>query len=152
MEAPSKRYPNTKLAYVLVNWQRRKKGLTGLSGQDMEKAAAKLIRYRQSHVNFLRAGNIPAIKRLASLVKSKKGPRVEAATRRKGRDFGGATPAQGNLANWDVFTLIWNSATGIKQIPKTLQYIQEGYQAGIDIETQHMVDHIRDRFVKIWGG
>ena len=93
LEVASKKYPNIPLAAILVNSQLKNKGKKGLTGEKMKTAVEKFIKMRQSHRNFLRAGWIPAIKMLATIVPRRGGSKIPAGTDKKGRRFGGARPA-----------------------------------------------------------
>ena len=139
LQAASSRYPSVPLAAILVNRDRKKKGKRGLRGEAMRTAVEKFIKVRQSHRNFLRSGWIPAIKQLASLVPKKRGARIPPGTEKKGRDFGGATPAK---VGEHPIAVIWNSAVGKNANAKAIRYIEEGIERALDQEVESMKQYI----------
>src|SRR5262249_1446820 len=94
----SNKYPDAPLAAILVNAKRAETGKTsrgkaGLNGQRRRAAIEKLIRQRQASRNFLRSGWIPAVKKLATVVKSKAGqPKMPEGVKSKSPK-GGASAA-----------------------------------------------------------
>jgi hypothetical protein len=141
LEGPSTAYPDVPLAAILVNVERAKKGKKGLNGQKMVNAVEKLIRKYQSHVNFVRAGWIPAIKKLAAIVPKKGGEKIPSGTAKTGRNFGGATPAKDS--GFSPIAWIWNSVVGGKQYSsKVHAIIEEGAQKAVKMETISMRNYI----------
>jgi hypothetical protein len=144
LEAMSKSYPNVPLAAILINIDLKKKGKKGLYGEKMRQAVEKFIRVRVAHRNFLRSGWIPAIKLLANIVPKRGGNKIPVGTDKKGRNFGGAKPAQysNSITNWNAIASVWNSAVGKKADSKSIAYLEEGAQMAIDQEVESMRKYI----------
>jgi hypothetical protein len=140
LEGPSASYPSVPLAAILVNVERAKQGKKGLNGPQMANAVERFIRKFQSHVNFVAAGWIPAIKKLAMVVPRKGGASIPSGTAKSGRIFGGATTA---TEGFSPVAWIWNSVVGGKQYSaKVHNIIEEGAVKAIQMETQSMRDYI----------
>jgi hypothetical protein len=140
LEGPSAKYPNAPLAAVLVNVERAKAGKRGLTGQKMVNAVEKLIRKYQSHVNFVRSGWMPAIKKLAMVVPSKGGAKIPSGTAKSSRVFGGAEAAK---EGFSPIAWIWNSVVGGKHYSqKVHDIIETGAMEAVKMETQSMRDYI----------
>ncbi len=143
---PSRKFPQAPLAAVIVNSQRKTQGKKGLNGEKMSAAIVRLIKKRQNHRNFLRAGWIPAIKLLATIVKKKNGTPIPPGTQKKGRNFGGAKPANERAYfNWSPMASIWNQATGKIPSEKAIRFIEEGAQKAVEMETQSMRTYIEKK-------
>lgn len=141
LEGPSARYPSAPLAAILVNVERAKKGKKGLYGQKMANAVEKLVRKYQSHINFVRSGWIPAIKRLAAIVPKKGGAHIPGGTDKAGRVFGGATAAVDST--FSPVAWIWNSVVGGKNYsPKVHGIIEQGAIKAVNMETESMRKYI----------
>ncbi len=136
----SNKYPNAPLVAILVNTQRGKEGKKGLTGEAMKSAIERFIRKRVNSRNFLRAGWIPAIKLLAKFVQKKNGTKIPSNTDKKGRNFGGASPAKNTT--WTPIATVWNSAVGKDASPKAIRYLEEGAQKAIDMEVESMRKYI----------
>lgn len=155
LENMSRTYPGVPLAAILVNRERGKRGKKGLNGQKMANAVEKYIRKIQSHVNFLRSGWLPAIKKLGPLVKGKgSGFRVPGGTDKKGRDFGGAIKATTNT--FSPVAWIWSSIVGKgNRSPIVQKIIEEGAQKAMAAETISMRDYIERKQTELckrmWG-
>src|ERR1035441_721133 len=154
LEGPSASYPTAPLAAILVNVERAKAGKKGLNGQKMANAVEKLIRKYQSHINFVKSGWIPAIKKLAMVVPKKGGAKIPAGTDKSGRTFGGASAAVDST--FSPIAWIWNSVVGGKHYsPKVKEIIEEGAMAGVRMETESMRQYIirkqTEASKKFWG-
>ena len=144
LSSPARKYPGAPLAAILVNAELGNKGKKGLSGPKMATAISKYIKRMQSHVNFVRSGWIPAIKKLRFVVPNKGGTPIPSGTDKPGRNFGGAQPA---IAGLNPTAYIWNSIWGSKKnkagsSDKIEKILQEGAQKAVDMETQSMRDYI----------
>lgn len=149
LNKPSTKYPEVQLAAILVNAERGKQGKKGLTGEKMKSAVEKFIRKRQSHRNFLRSGWIPSIKKLAQLVPKKNGTPIPSGTVKKGRNYGGTTPARDSMFSWRVFTTIWNSATGkVDHQGRAIRYLQTGAKEAIEMERLSMVKYIQRKIAE----
>lgn len=152
LEKPAEVYPEVPLAAILVNKELASKGKKGLTGEKMRVAVEKFIKKKQSHRNFLRAGWIPAIKKLASVVPKKNGTKIPSGTAKKGRNFGGATAAKDA---WKTVCSIWNSALGKDESSRAVRYVEEGAQKALDKEVGSMLAYIERKqgegILKFWG-
>lgn len=146
LEAASRKFPRAPVAAILVNKERATKGLKGLYGSQMSAAIERFIRIRQAHRNFLRSGWIPAIRKLEALVPKRNGAKIPAATERAGRSYyGGAKPARPSL---NPLAEIWNSVFAKHNTDKVRNYLQQGAQKAIDLETASMEKYIRSKLEK----
>lgn len=97
------------IAALLVNKLRGERNLPGLYGPAMKKAITQLIAVRQRSVAFLKSGWIPAVKKLAIVVKNKSGaPPLERDVKVIGRPKGRAIPARDGM----VVTALIENAIG----------------------------------------
>jgi hypothetical protein len=146
LNVKSKMY-DASLASILVNWKRGKQGKKGLTGDKMVSAVEKLIKTYINHRNFLRAGWIPAIKRLALVVPRRGGSPIPPATAKKGREFGGAQAASPYSSK--PFALIWNSSANNKKreasTKRSVGYLEEGLRAAMRDEVRSMIKYIRNK-------
>lgn len=71
LNQPSKVNPEAPLAAIIVNKQLGKQGLKGLTGSNMITAVNKLIKKRNSSINYIRSGWKNAIQILEQYLKSK---------------------------------------------------------------------------------
>jgi hypothetical protein len=130
----SKLYPKRTVAEMLVIMQHIR---TGDEIQDLEAEAAALIKTRQAHTGFAKAGWIPAIKKLIKLVGREHvtiGGLVRAA-------FGGAVPASKNGSN--VVGSVFNDVAGKGNTKAFVESIKEkGAQAGIDKVSSDMEKYL----------
>ena len=144
LEGSSRDYPSAPLAAILVNAQLGKKGKKGLTGEKMARAVEKYIKKQMSHVNFLRSGWMPAIKRLALVVPKRGGSKIPPGTSKKGRDFGGASPAIDST--FSPLAVIWNSVQGSKihgdKSAKVRDILEEGAKKAVEMEQASMVKYI----------
>ena len=140
LRAGSRNYPDAPLAAIIVNTQLGKRGKKGLSGSRMASAVEKLIRIRKSHVNFLRAGWIPAVKLLGSIVPKRGGGKIPSGTDKKGRNFGGAVAAKDRaILFWKPIATLWNSSFSDK---KTRKMVEGGAQKALNMEVESMHKYI----------
>ncbi|SRR6266568_9293321 len=147
LEAPSRNYPNAPLAAIIVNAQRQAtgknaRGRKGLYGERMRRAIDRLIRIRQSHVNFVRAGWKTAMKQLAPYVRSKAGQAQIPLGIKERPMLGGSKHAP--ESSWLPKASIWNSArdkTG-KGTEKIQTIIIEGLQEAVNKEVRSMKQYI----------
>jgi hypothetical protein len=134
------------VAAVLVNFNRGKKGLKGYSGPKMAVAEEKFIKKQENTRNYLRAGWIPAVKRLAPYSKSKSGAMARPAggvLLRKSGTKGGATPAFGT---WFPKATIWNAINGAKNKPNP--NLKAKINQGAEDAIRHETEHINERIAK----
>ena len=77
------------------------------------------------------------------MVPKKGGSKIPSGTDKRGRNFGGATPAVFGL---DPVATIWNSIQGSKthgdKSEKVRRILLDGAQKAVDMETQSMRDYI----------
>ncbi len=71
--------------YRLVNWQRAKKGLQGLSGKAMAKAEKRLLSTRLKAVGTLRAGWLHILRNYSSRIKAAFSVKASPKLKQKGR-------------------------------------------------------------------
>ena len=120
----SRLYPKRTVAEMLVIMKHIG---TGDEIQDLEAEAAALVKGRQAHTGFARAGWIPAIKKLIKLVGKEHvtiGGLVRAA-------FGGANPASKNGSS--IVGSVFNDVAGKGSTKSFVEAIKtNGAQAGID--------------------
>jgi len=142
---PSDTKATAPLAAIFVNKERGNKGQPGLKGPAMQTAVEKYIRRRESFRNFLRAGWIPAVKKLAAVVKSKRGqPQMPTGVKPKGQEKGGANPAE--KVSWNPSAEIWNSVQGGMSDSETAaKEIKEGLQKAVDKEAASMLQHAEEK-------
>src|ERR1044071_8500789 len=107
--------PRAPLAAILVNKQRRQG--KGLNGALMAEAVEKFVKKRQATRNFLRAGWLQAVKKMAPFVKSKRGqkPIPTGIRARMGLSLGGARAAKPISNYWKATASIWNSVLAGKK-------------------------------------
>ena len=141
MNSPSNVNPNAPLAAILINKQRAKQGKGGLTGDRMRREVEKFIRIRKSHVNFLRAGWIPAIKKLAAIVPRKGGgATLPGGVQKSSWNFGDATPA---VESFNPECIIQNNVHGKNnEVNKLYKLLAEGISKAIAKETKSMYDYI----------
>ncbi len=138
LEAPSRNYPKAQLVNIIIN-KSLGKG-RGLYGAAMQTASDEFIKRRQQTVNFLRSGWLPAVKKLAALVKSKGGRSLK-GTKQHGRDKGGAYV---HKSAWTPFVELWNDVAGGKKPSARVHAIkQAGASEAIELERQSMLSYIR---------
>lgn len=132
------------VAAILINKQRGLTGQLGLQGGRMLSEVKKFIRKRKSVKNFLRAGWLPAVKKLGALVKSKKGQaKIPSGVKIKGQEKGGATPPNNNT--WNPVCEVWNSVQGGKSpSPEVEKEIIKGAQGALNKEALSMHEHAKD--------
>lgn len=156
LEATSKSHPPAPLAAILINAQLGKQGKGGLSGASMASAVTKYIKTAKSHVNFVRAGWIPAIKKLSAVVPKKSGGRIPSGTDKPGRTFGDAIPAK---TSFSPIAWIWNSVHGSiahgNKSEKVKKILEEGINKAIAKESESMKKYIEkkqmEEIKKLWG-
>jgi hypothetical protein len=144
---------NGPLAALIVNARRGATGQKGLNGPKMSAAINKLVNARKRTVNFLRAGWIPAIKKLESLVPKKSGAASYKGVKIHGAPKGGATVAKPN-STWKSIAEIWNSVSGgtkdagiqSESNPNRVSaIIQQGLQAAINKEANAMLQYVKKK-------
>lgn len=155
LETLSKKYPKAPLAAILVNAKRAKEGKKGLTGEKMAKAVETFIKKAQASRNFLRAGWIPAVKKMAPFATKKGGKPIPDGARIKGSQKGGAYPARESLK--PVFVLFNSVFGGKKASLRVKKIIQEGAQIAVDQETASMREYILKKMEEAakkanWGG
>ena len=146
LEAASNKYPSVPLAAILVNKKRREDGKPGLSGTKMTTEIERFIRKAQASRNFLRAGWIPAVKKLEGMVKQRGGPKMVSGVKIKGVAKGGAKPAISSSYLNRFVCKIWNSVFGGKKAnPRVTRYLEEGAQIAINLEIASMQKYIEKK-------
>lgn len=142
LNAPSRVSPSMRICEVLANKIRVSKGEKALVRNKLKVAGNKYVTKKASSSKFLIAGNIPAIKALAPLVKVKSSYGVTAYA--AGRPKGGAKSATGD---WNAKSAIWNSVLGGykkwagapgRNIAKVQRIIRDGYQAALNTKEADM--------------
>jgi len=91
----------------IINWRRGQAGKPGLWGPAMKKAVRVVLAARLRSRAFLRAGWLPAIKRLEPLAEKRGAPRADRTVKARGADKGWATPAR---PGWVAKAIIANTA------------------------------------------
>lgn len=156
LKGASKEYPESMLAYVIVNSQLRNAGKAGVGGAAMAKAVEKLIKKRRSSVNFIRSGWKNAILMLEDYMRSKgeltfvrrwqnQAPVNRETMKKKNFKYlGKATPARIERSP-KVWGEIQNDAHG-KDTPGSLtrleQVKQSGLQEAVNKEVRSMIQYI----------
>lgn len=155
LKAPARDYPKAPLAGILVNIERRKKTLKGLTGAAMAKAIDKKLAKARSSVNFLRSGWIPAKDAIGAYIRAK-GDWIEATRKApkdvtrsqgvvsKGHNKGRGIPAIINRER--VFAEIENNIRGTNPGPKVTQVLMEGLQKAVNKEISKMREDIERHY------
>lgn len=140
--------PNAPLAAILVNIQRKAKGLRGVNRNKMVQAVDKLIRIEQSHRNFLRMGWLPAKRILGMQIPSKRGaPKQVGNFKQRGSDKGYAIAAQDN--SFEPVATVANTIQGaIGKESKVHALLITATQRGIDAEADNTEQHVLERRLK----
>ena len=150
--SPSKSNPKAPLVAVLINYELSKKNKKGLSGQKMANAITKYIKRKQTHIQFLRSGWLPAIKLLdfwnrrgdISFVR-RNAPKKPEGIKQFGKDKGSAVYAR--MDRPKTYGIIMNAVGQGKQETKTVHpLILEGLIKGIQIETRSMRQYIERKY------
>ena len=139
------------IAAILVNKYEKAHGRKGLSGARMAKAVERFIKKRQRTTNFLKAGWVPAVKKLEKLVPRKGGASL-GGVKAKGKPKGDATPATPGTS---PISYIWNEIIGEPNVGRVHGMLLKGAQEAIRMETQSMRDYIvkkqKTLIKQLWG-
>ena len=130
------------LAEMIVASNRRKAGLKGLAGQQMEKAVETFIKKRQRTAKFILAGWIAAVKSIAPYVSQKSGGIVTG--QRIKNWLGGSQAAK--ESGYRATAVIWNSVMGGKRAggnsAQVTQVQQEGLNKAVAAKRNDMLVYI----------
>lgn len=134
------------LAALIINARRGAKGLRGLYGAAMEKAARAFLAARLRSVSFLKSGWLPAVKLLGQVIGKSGGPSMGQRPKQVGQPKGSAMPAR---SGFRVKATIINAAGGNKNNRGALLTFGEpALQRAIDAEQasmhQYIEDHLRE--------
>lgn len=154
LQQPSRKYPNRTLGEILTYIQLRQKGKFPRKSATLATKVEKFIKRRENHIQFLRSGWIPAMKKLnfwnkrgdITFVKSK-APKQPKGIKQFGIDKGDVDPARENMlkARGTIFNFIGEG----KQASPTVQGIlADGLQKGVAAEVTSMKSYIKDKFEK----
>lgn len=132
---------SVKLVWLLVNARRRAKGLRGATNAEMDYGVAELIKKRTSHVSYLKAGWIPALKKFDKYAAA--GITVEGKFKR----------APGTAVwkddPWRPKAVIINYAHGVagtgKEMTGLIKYAAPALQASMAAEAKNMETEIAKR-------
>jgi len=156
--APSKKYPEKSLGELLVLMQMRRKGKmpkrTKTLNKNMSKYVQRLINARVNHIQFLRSGWLPAVKKLDywnrktdtnSISFSRRfAPKKPQGIKQFGRDKGDVKPAI--LGAWGPNcrgTIMNYAASEGKQVDDTAAPIlRAGLKLAVDAEMRSMRNYI----------
>ena len=147
----SKKYSNRTVGEILTYIYLRSKNRFPRKAATLAARVEKFIKRRESHIQFLRSGWIPAMKKLnfwnrrgdISFVKSK-APKPPDGIKQFGVEKGDVIPARQVLnARGTIFNYIGRG----KQASKTVRAIlQKGLDAGVRQEIRSMREYIKDKF------
>lgn len=136
------------IAALLVNKERGRRGEKGLYGSDMKYAVAHFIGFRKRSVAFLKSGWTPVIKILMRAVPSKYRPGVmpQAENEVKGLPNGSVILATiekcaCTISN-DVGT---RGPKSIEHNEALMKYGRPALQRAFDVETQQMIQHLKEK-------
>ncbi len=152
LEEPSRKYPKVPLVAVLINSELKKKGQKGLSGPKMANAITRYIRRKQTHIQFLRSGWLPAVKLLDFWNKRgditfvrRKSPKKPEGIKQYGKDKGSAIYAK--MDRERTYGIISNAVGQGNQATETVHpLILAGLIRGIQEETRSMRKYIEDKY------
>jgi hypothetical protein len=162
LSQPSEKYPDKTLGEVLVLKGLKARGKmpkrTSTLVKNMAGYVQKLINKRASHMQFLRAGWLPAIKKLDywnkkgdtnSITFSKRfAPKKPAGLRQFGQDKGDVRPALLNTVGSQCKGTIYNFVGTGKQDGKRTRQI---LQAGLDRSVKQEIGSMRQYMLRKWG-
>ena len=154
LQEASRKYPQKTIGEILTYIQMRKKGKFPRKSANLASQVEKFIKRRESHVQFLRSGWIPAMKKLnfwnrrgdITFVKSK-APKQPKGVKQFGVEKGSVLPARQNdvRAKGTIFNFIGEG----KQASPTVQGIlADGLQKGVTAEIASMKNYIKDKIEK----
>jgi hypothetical protein len=130
------------LAEMIVASNRKKAGLKGLAGQQMEKAVETFIKKRQRTAKFILSGWIAAVRAIAPYVSQKSGGMPQG--NRVKSSLGGSQAAK--ESGYRATAVIWNSVMGGKREggnpAQVTQVQQEGLNKAIAAKKNDMIVYI----------
>ena len=136
------------IAALIINKQRGANQYPGLQGSAMKEAVDLLIKARISARAYLASGWVPAIKKLAEIVKSEKGGNVNESVYKFKYPKGDCIPAKG--LSWNVIAKIINSSQSkVSTTDNPIIKIGEpALKEAIAKERESMLENIRDEMFK----
>ena len=159
LRAPSRKYPDAPLESILINLELKRRGKRGLSGSKMADAIGKFEKRAVSHIQFLRSGWLPAMKKLdfwnkrgdISFVK-RFAPKQPTGIKQYGKEKGDAIYAKPNVQR--TWGKIMNYiGQGKQESPTVEPLLRAGLNRGIMEEIKSMRFYIekklKEKFDKI---
>lgn len=152
LNSPSRKYPNRSIGEILTYIQLRKKGKFPRKSATLTQKVEKFIKRRVGHIQFLRSGWIPAMKKLNYWNKRgditfvrKNAPKMPKGIKQFGVNKGDVVPARQNSIR--AVGTIYNFIGEGKQDSKTVHgLLVDGLQKAINREVREMKNHINQKF------
>ncbi len=138
---------------LIVNARRKRKGLPGLKGGEMEEASEKIIAARKASVGFAKAGWVWALKDLAPYVPSAAKYAETHGIRIGSRAIGSSIPAQVGLT---PAAQIANRAfpkrtPNVANAQRLRDMMTEALSMAISEEQASMVEYIERKMIERWN-
>lgn len=154
LQESSRKYPKKTIGEILTYIQLRKKNKFPRKSAGMAAQVEKFIKRRESHVQFLRSGWIPAMRKLnfwnkkgdITFVKSR-APKMPQGIKQFGIEKGSVLPARQNdvRAKGTIFNFI---GKGPQASPTVQGILEDGLQKGVAAEIASMKSYIKDKVEK----
>jgi hypothetical protein len=139
------------LAHRILITRKKMTGSFGIKGETLNDKAINLIKSRIAGSHFIRAGWIPSIRKLSSVIKKKplKSGGIVQGVKKRGVDKGFAIPASLSAGDKAMATIVNTSMNALTKPPEghgnPLKYAQEGLQRALDLTAKDMMQELERR-------